>query len=240
MNEITRRDVLRNAGVSTAFVGGIAGLPGNVSASGNDCNGCGSDSYNGDVLKVREISGEGTAEYEVENWDGAIYDCFGPYDDDTYRYYGNGKQKIRGAVSDETDKFLLSGSGLNTIRVCDVDDPGATFVVSIGFCSDHCATPYHGEARFTVQGLTENNDAAGSLCSGYGSGENYYDFCITGNFDDTDDVDSEDSTRYGSCAEGYVCGEDYDKYYASGRLSRFTAKPGGSNMFFTRAANDNC
>lgn len=240
MDNLTRRRLLKTSGTTALASGLVVGSAGTASAT-CDCN-TGDCSHCGDIVKVTELNGNGTASYEITVDGGCIYDCF-PDTYDGTEYIGNdgsGMCWASGVVSNDTDKWLISGSGLYDIRVCDVDDPGAQFSVEVQKCPDHCAYGYSDYGEVNFDQLLNSETDSNTLCSEYGTGEAYYDFCMTGDVESYAEVESEDGEYWGSCAEGYLRNGDADYWVAYGRFESVYVEPGGSNVYVGRSASDDC
>jgi hypothetical protein len=240
MVNVTRRELLRKSGVQATTASIVLGGAGTtVAASECDCD-IRCNGVCGEVITVKEFSGNGTARYELSATGANIIGCFpDTYEENDYRREdGKGRFTVGGTVKDDSDKWVISGGGLNGIRVCDVDDPGASFAMELDRCFDHCAADYDDYAEVVLRNLSDGEP----LCSEIGNGEASYQFCVSEKLENDDEhMEDDDQGEYwGYCARGHLQNGDADRYHTWGRIIELQTNPGGGNFYLRRNASDSC
>lgn len=211
-NTGTRRQVLKR-GVQTAIAGGLV-TASSSNAMASQYGNC-TESVDGDVIKISEFNGN-DLDYRLGTINGQWVDC---YSGSTESNDDIGTTEIFGTVNGGSDKYVLSGGGLANIQLHD-NGGDASVAVEVSLGPDHCAANYNDYAKIWVEEKDGNRAS--------------YDFCTTvAGIDGYDDLESNDETYSGSCAQGYVR-NGQDTYTTYGRLQSLTSSVNGGTLVLNR------
>jgi len=208
----TRRGVLRTLGAATAAGSFVVGGVGTAAASHKgECEG---GYVDGDEIIINESNGS-TVEYWIVTENGSWWDC---YPDTLESSDQKSTKVVNGTVNDGEDKWLLSGGGIVDIEFDDKDGDGSVSMdVNLGH--DHCAADYSKYAPVEIDGQKHKK-------------ARYY-FCMTDEVERGDNLESNDSRIWGTCAEGYIY-DGIDQWDAYGRFQRVSVDTNGNYVEISR------
>lgn len=225
-----RRELLKSTVKSAAVGSAILGMSSTAVASCSCPKGNCPDGLLGDKITITEHNDVKT-KYEITVLDGGLYKCWDSTESNDEVVVDGSESTLTGYVNGGSDDVLVSGSGINAIRVDDTGSGGGGAVsFELAFCSDHCAYPNYDRADISL-----SHDGSFATSS-------YYDFSVTSGLTPySDSLESGDGEYWGSSAEGYITENDNkDVYSGEGRIMSVWIEPNNAHVYMGRDSVINC